>query len=75
MLDNRNTMDVSFPLVAWSSGMILASGARVPGFNSRSSPSEACLLSGSIASHRSARAGKENALRRKPAECGEEEAG
>ena len=26
------------PLAAWSSGMILASGARVPGLNSRSSP-------------------------------------
>ena len=31
-------------LAAWSSGMILASGARSPGFNSRSSPVSMVLV-------------------------------
>ena len=34
------------PLAAWSSGMILASGARGPGFNSRSSPCPQLATSG-----------------------------
>ena len=33
--------DADLQLAAWSSGMILASGARGPGFNSRSSPTSA----------------------------------
>ena len=35
----QRLMSIKNQLAAWSSGMILASGARGPGFNSRSSPS------------------------------------
>ena len=63
-------------LAAWSSGMILASGARGPGFNSRSSPREACPVLGNPASQRSMHGGNKNTLKRRPAQCrGEEEAG
>ena len=39
-LQNGSAMvsEALLPLAVWSSGMILASGARGPGFNSRSSP-------------------------------------
>ena len=38
--DVRNLSDIcaNYQMAAWSSGMILASGARGPGFNSQSSP-------------------------------------
>ena len=48
METQKKTIANGCPSAAWSSGMILASGARGPGFNSRSSPFHQILFSKQI---------------------------